>query len=112
MSNQLKSLNTNIESKNRKIKSIYKSMRKVRVYFQVISQDIETLEIAYQSDELTLPKAKKAFKTLTHTATEREKLLSIRPAKYITKLLRIQTGGYVGGIILSGHCDVIETVTV
>lgn len=61
MSNQLKDLNSNIQAKDKKIKSIYKTMKRVRVYCAV-------------------------------------------------QVVRIQTGGYVGGIILGGSCTVIQNV--
>ncbi len=112
MSDQLKSLNQNIEGKNRKIKSTYRSMKRVRVYFLVQTYTLDMSDMVYESPECTIAKATKIFKVLTHTEAERAKLLSIRPAKYIHQLVRIQTGGYVGGIILGGSRQVIETYTI
>ncbi len=107
---QLNELNRNIEGKNRKIKSTYKSMRKVRVYFEVQVYSLD-MELVFQSDEFDSKRAKSAWKALTNTPAERAKLLTLRPAKYKYQLVRIQTGGYVGGIILGGSRSVVEELT-
>lgn len=111
MSTQLKSLNINIEAKDRKIKSTYKSMKRVKVYFQVQIYNLDKSELVYQSNDFTSVQAKRAWNALTHNDAERTKLLTLRPAKYVYQLVRIQTGGYVGGIILSGHRDMLQELT-
>lgn len=96
---QLKELNSDISGKDRKIKAVYKTMKRVRVYFQVKVLDMESCEIIYETEEL------KSFKLA-------QKLYEAAITEYSGKtvrLYRIQTGGYVGGIILAGRCETLQT---
>ena len=112
MSNQLKELNSNIPAKTAEIRQYSKAVKRVRVYFQVQVYKADMSDIAYMSDELTAAKAKKIFDTLTYTPSERAKLLSIRPAQHCIQLVRIQTGGHVGGIILGGSREKVDEVII
>ena len=100
MSNQLKDLNSNIQAKDKKIKSIYKTMKRVRVYYAVQVYNKETFEMVYESEELTRAKAEKVMKEAVDKYN----------SDFVKQLVRVQTGGYVGGIILGGSCTVIQNV--
>lgn len=94
---QLKELNRNIAGKNRKIKSTYRSMQRVRVYFVVdIIQTSDNCPIATSVEFKTAEAAEKLFA-----------FVSISDG-YTYQIRRIQTSGYVGGIILGGSSEVIK----
>ena len=91
---QLNDLNSNIPAKNRRIKKCYPTMNRVRVFFRV--QVNHGGECVALSKELTASQAKRLFDSLD---------LSLGSD---AQLVRIQTSGYVGGIILGGSRDVLE----
>lgn len=105
----IRELNSNISSKNARIKHTFRSIKKVRVYFAIQVYKLDMSDMVLELSELKSFKSK--WKTLTHTDAERVKLLTIRPAQYRYQLVRIQTSGYVGGIILGGSRTVMEDLT-
>ena len=98
----IKELNTNIKAKNRKIKSIYKSIKRVKVYFKVEVYSKDFSECLYETNDLDDKTAKAVWAEL---------LASEHYKDAIKQLVRCQSSGYVGGIILGGHRDVIQNVT-
>lgn len=98
---QLASLNSNIPAKNRKIKSIYKSMKKVKVYFKVEVYSKDMSECLYETNDLDSKTAKAVWNEL---------LASEKYMDAVKQLVRYQSSGYVGGIILGGHRDVLQNV--
>jgi hypothetical protein len=100
MGSQLKSLNTNISAKNKHIRSTYKSLKRVRVYFIVRVYDKDTFEPTYESSELKSNIAKRVFESACNEYID---------SHLVKQLIRVQTGGYVGGIILSGNSEVIQS---
>ena len=106
----LKELNSNIPAKNRKIKSTYPSMKRVRVYFVIRVWTLDGTLIT-ESKDLRAAQVDKAWLNTVNTPEERKTLLSMRPAKYHYTLTRVQTSGYVGGIVLSGSAELVEECT-
>lgn len=97
----IKELNTNIKAKNRKIKSTYKSMKRVKVYFKVEVYSKDFSECLYETNDLNDKTAKAVWAEL---------LVSEQYKDAVKQLVCYQSAGYVGGIILGGHRDVIQNV--
>jgi hypothetical protein len=92
--------------------SNYKSERKekcgplkfnrIRVYFTVdVYDSVECIPLM-ECQELTLARAEKFF----------EKCLKQFPQGTCVKLRRVQTGGTIGGIVMSGHSDIIKSYVI
>ena len=98
MKNQLKELNKNITQKNNKIKSTFKTMKKVKVYYEIQITNRETYAIEHVSSQLTQKQAVAAYNEACNTY-----------ATSIVQIVKIQSGGYVGGIILGGSAEIVQS---
>ncbi len=105
-------LNRNIPQRERKIRAYSKSIKRVKVTFQVQVYTIDMSSLVNQWADLELSKANKLFKILTYNEKDRKTLLALRPAKYRYQLIRFQSSGYLGGIILGSSREVIQDVSV